>query len=266
MRKSVICILLVVVMVCVSYYASAEIDLTTMSDSELKTLRDSINTELEVRRYERMAKDGRKNKGEIEAKFKELNWAFDFEAIVQLIDSGEGGLSGESESSIRELATEAAEKMSRVIMSSDDFTGELLVTSTMLKKFGDGCQVFPYINDSGFYAIMGFPNEDALFYDLIYIKDKDGDVTKCERFEKNGGYDIQFEYMNDRPWEYSILSDYSISTAFPVAISFREDGSVRSENYSMTTEEQTAFNDLYTIAKNQQEITSNLTHWYLYGE
>ena len=266
MRKSVICILLVVVMVCASYYASAEIDLTTMSDSDLKTLRDSINTELEVRRYERMAKDGRKNKGEVESRFRELNWALDFETIIQLIDSGEGGLSGESADAIRELAAEAAEKKSRVNVSSDEFTGELLVTSTLLEKFGSGCQVYPYINESGFYAIMGFPNEDALFYDLIYIKDKDGDVTKCERFDKHGGYDIQFEYMNDRPWEYSTLSDYVISTAFPVAISFREDGSVRSENYSMTTEEQTAFNDLYTIAKNQQEINTKLTHWYLYGE
>ena len=217
-------------------------------------------------RLERESKKEGKDEWDVEQRFRELNTAYDFKAIVQLLDSEDSGMYGESADSIRQLAAEAAEKMQRIVVSSDEFTGDILITSTLLREFGNGCQVFPYINYDGFFAIMGFPYEESLHYDLIYIKDKDGEVEECKRFKKNGGYSIQFEHLNGQAWEYSILDDYDIYTDSPVAISFREEDSVRSENYSMTPEEQTAFNDLYTIEKNRQEISTTITHWCVYGD
>lgn len=266
MRRSVIAMLLVVVMLFTMHYAAAEdLDLSSMSTRELEKLRQRINVELKDRPPEREPEDETKRRDRIRSEFDVINNNYDFEAIISRIDSGESGLSDECAKEIRGYAIAAKTLIDQCNVDIDSFTGDLRITSPLLKAFADGCQVYPYIDRKDINIIVGFQYDEAFSYDSIYLKRGD-DISKRERFGEKEGFDIQFETINGQTWEYSILESVFIGEHSLESIGFREEGSVRKIDYKLTENEKNAVDDLFNLRSLRRSISSRLSHWDYFGE
>ena len=266
MRKTVMAMLLVVVMLFSVHYADAEdIDLTQMSTKELQTLRERINVELNSRPKEVEPKDEQARRNEIYQKYQAWSEAYDFDSILADIEYGNHGLSDACAQEVKTNAGFAKTILEDCKIETDPFTGEFRIIHTALKSFGDGCQVYPYIDGSGFNLIVGFPYKDSFHYDQIFFK-CGSEICENDRFDRNKGFDIQFETLNGKHWEYSTLNDPYLGSESIEAVSFREDGSVRKENYELNEQEVLAVNALYALADLQHDIYYRILHWELMGD
>ena len=266
MRKSVIAILILVAMLFSIHYAAAEdLDLTQMSTRELQKLRQRINVELKSRPEEVEPVDETERRKQIRSKYNAWNESFDYDSMLSDIESGEHGLGEECAVDIKALASRGKELLDLCNVDYDPFTDEMKITSKQLTAFADGCQVFPFVDQYGFYMLLGFPYDDSLHYDHIYLKIGDI-VSDYERFDKNYGFDIQFETLNNQRWEYSQLSYIYLGLDPLVAVSFRGDGSVRKVNYTLTEEETQAAHDLFELSEIKSDIWSRMSHFESLGD
>lgn len=266
MKRNLTALLLVVVLLFSFTYAAADdLDLTQMTTSELESLRDRINEELKNRPKEEVTKTPRQLAYEIADRFQDWANAYDFDSILAYIETGNHGLSEKCAEEIKANASSAKALLDECTIETDPFTDQIKITHNQLGSFANGCQAFPYIDGNGFALIVGFPYEDSLHYDQVFLK-SDKDITEIDRFSRDGGFDIQFEIINGNKWEYSTLTNLYIDDESIEAISFREDGSIRKENYELTAQETKAISTLYKLADLQHEIYYRVLHWSSTGE
>ena len=267
--KRIITILLLVVVIIFSctYSLADEIDLTKMSTKELQELRQRINKEIQSRPEEVEPEDEKDRRRRIEEQYYDWLDAYDFDSVLKDIDSGDSGLSDKCAQDLKEKAIKANELLQKSKMESDPFTGEFRITYPLLKDFADGCQVYPYIDNDDFKIIMGFPYDESLHYDLIYVKFNDEEIYEIERFDKNRGFSLQFETLYGKSWEYSIIDSITIYDGETIeAISFREDGSIKKENYVLSEEEKEAVSVIGELADLKDKMHYRLLDWNLTGE
>lgn len=265
MSKYVISILLVVAMLCAIPYAGAEnLDLSQMSTQELEDLRTRINVELKNRTKEVAPESGTIDRHSIYNKYMEWNDRYDFDSMLKDIDSGESRIEDDVAAEIRELIVRAQELMKAVVYDADAFTGEFKITSPSLKGFGEDCQVFPIIDQNDFSLVAGFKYSSALHYDTVFLKSGD-DILERKKSSKKYGFDIQFETISGDSWEYSILAGPALTDGILDAISFRRDGSLQKEDYSLSDLEKEAVKALYDLSKAKYEIYSRMQTWDLLG-
>ncbi len=263
MRRSVIAMLLVVAMVFTMHYAATEdLDLSTMSTRELQNLRQRINAELKDRPPEREPEAETQRRERISKQYDAWADVYDFDSIIADIESGQHGLTDKCAEEVKIKAGFAQTILEDCRKETDPFTGQLRIEHATTKSFGDGCQVFPYIDEKGFKMIVGFPYTDSLHYDQIFMKCGD----KVREYDKKEGFDTQFENLNGKSWEYSILSGVYVGDQSLEAISFREDGSVRKENYVLTENEKHAVDALYALYQIKRDIHSRISHWESLGD
>ena len=266
MRRSVIAMLLVVAMLFSAHYAAAEdLDLSTMSTRELEILRQRINVELKARPPEREPEDETQRRKRISNQYDAWADAYDFDSILADIESGQHGLTDKCAEEVKTKAGFGKTILEDCRKETDPFTGQLRIEHASTKSFGDGCQVFPYIDESGFNMIVGFPYKDSFHYDKIFLKRGD-DISEYDKYDKKKGFDTQFEALNGKSWEYSILSGVYIGDQSLEAISFREDGSLRKENYILTKKETHAVDALYALYQIKRDIHSRISHWDSLGD
>ena len=266
MRRSVIAMLLVVAMLFSAHYSAAEdLDLSTMSTRELEILRQRINVELKARPPEREPENETQRRRRISQQYDSWADAYDFDSIIADIESGRHGLTDKCAEEVKTKAGFGRTILEDCRKETDPFTGQLRIEHATTKSFGDGCQVFPYIDEKGFKMIVGFPYTDSLHYDQIFLKCGDK-VREYDKYDKKEGFDTQFENLNGKSWEYSILSGVYIGDQSLEAISFREDGSVRKENYVLTENEKHAVDALYALYQIKRDIHSRISHWESLGD
>ena len=177
----------------------------------------------------------------------------DFDSILGDLQSGSSGIVGRMMFDLEGAAETCQILMEDCVLETDDFTGEFRITHTALKDFGIKCQVYPFINKSGFYAYVGFPYRNALHYDTIYLNFGSDGIIEYTRSDKEKGFNIQFEMLNGKSWEYSMISGSDVPLGL-LSVSFRENGSVSKVDYSLTENEMIAFNALALLAQNMQYI------------
>ncbi len=263
MRKSVIAILILVAMLLSFHYASADVDLSAMTDQELTKLRTQINEELNRRKEERLAAM-EVDPDAISKKYNEWLDAYDFDSILADIESGQHGMTDECAADVKRKAGFCQTMMELCTINRDEYTGDVRITYTDLKEIGIS-RVYPYIDYHGLNLIVGFPYNDAFHYDQIYLKCGES-ITEYGRFDRDYGFDIQFEKLNGKHWEYSTLTGIFLDKEGLTAVSFREDGSVQKVDYELTDEESAAVFELYTLEDLKGEIKSRILHWNLSGE
>ena len=266
MRKSVTAMLLVVVVLLSVHYAAAEeLDLTKMSTRELERLRNRINVELRDRPPEFELPIETERRKSIREKYEAWLGSYNFDSIIANIEAGGHGLTNDCAEEVVIDARQAIDILEDCIYETDPFTGEFRIIHKPLKEFGNKCQVFPYIDKSGFNLIVGFPYSNAFHYSQIFLKCGE-DIYEHKQFDKKKGFDLQFERINGKNWEYSILSDPFLGDHSLEAVSFREDGSVRKENYQLTDDEQLATNALDALYSLKRKISSRISHWETLGD
>ena len=266
MRRSVIAMLLVVAMVFTMHYAATEdIDLSTMSTRELQNLRQRINAELKDRPPEREPEAETQRRERISKQYDAWADVYDFDSIIADIESGQHGLTDKCAEEVKIKAGFAQTILKDCRNETDPFTGQRRIEHATIKSFGDGCQVFPYIDESGFNMIVGFPYKDSFHYDQIFLKRGD-DIREYDKYDKKEGFDTQFETLNGESWEYSILSGVTIGDQSLETISFREDGSLRKENYILTENETHAVDAIYALYRIKHDIHSRISHWNSLGD
>ena len=266
MRKSVTAMLLVVVVLLSVHYAAAEeLDLAKMSTRELEKLRERINVELRDRPPVVETKSEIERRKAIREKYDAWLSVYDFDSILADINSGNHGMTDQCAEEISINAGFASDILEDCNYETDPFTDEFRITHRPLKEFGNKCQVFPYIDKNGFKLIVGFPYSNAFHYSQIFLKCGE-DIYEHKQFDKKNGFDLQFERINGKNWEYSILSDPFLGDHSLEAVSFREDGSVRKENYQLTDDEQLATNALDALCSIKRKISSRISHWETLGD
>lgn len=186
------------------------------------------------------------------AKYDEWLAANDFDSIISDIDSNNYGLSSISINNIKDKARYSKEIIQDdCVIDTDEITGEQLIIHSLLKTYGKGCQIFPFIDSDGFKLIVGFPCKTAFNYDRIYLSFGDK-VLKYKR--SDGDFEIKLGQVNGKAWEYSTLLNAADKDLGLSIVSFREDGSIRKEDYYLTDNEQIAANALMFVACAKQEI------------
>ena len=183
---------------------------------------------------------------------------FDFDSILADLQSGSSGIVGRTMFDLKDAAETCQELMEDCNIENDDFTGEIRITHSLLGDFGSKCQVYPFIDESGFFIFVGFPYRNALHYDTIYLNFGSDGIVEYERFDKDKGFDIQFEVMRGKTWEYSMISGADLPLGL-LSVSFREKGSVSKIDYTLTENEMIAYNALVLIAKNMKYIQSTVS-------
>jgi len=76
-------------------------------------------------------------------------------------------------------------------------------------------------------------------------------------------FDIQFERINGESWEYSILS---LGPNPIESIGFREEGSMKKEDYVLSDDEITAEKELYKLYRTKFDAHSRISHWDSLGD
>jgi len=266
MRKSVMAMLLVVVVLSSIYYAAAEdLDLTKMSTRELEKLRQRINVELRDRPPEVEPKNETDRRRDIQKKYDAWLDVYDFDSVIADIESGNHGMTEECATEVLSKAKDGKTMLEEMNYEFDQFTGEVRITHPKLSQFGDNCQAFPYIDKTGLNIIIGFPYDNALYYDQLHIK-RGEEITTIKRFNKKTmkeAFDIQFERINGESWEYSILS---LGPNPIESIGFREEGSMKKEDYVLSDDEITAEKELYKLYRIKFDAHSRISHWDSLGD
>lgn len=194
---------------------------------------------------------------EISRKYEQWARSMNFDAILEDLDSEECGLGEDCAKEVREKATRWHDLIAECTVESDPFTGETSARLNTLNAFADGCQAYPYLSDYDVRLIAGFPYDDALHYDEIYFKYGD-EVLWLDRDD----FDIQFDILNEETWEYSVLSLSYFGDEPLDALSFREDGSIRHEDYTMTEEEVKAFSTIRELFELREAVIRCVNDWY----
>ena len=177
--------------------------------------------------------------------------ANDFDSVISDIDSNDN-LPSLSKNRIKDLARSCRDIVQDdCVIDTDEITGEQLIIHSLLKTYGKGCQIFPFIDSEGFKLIVGFPCKTAFNYDRIYLNFGDK-VLKYKR--SDGDFEIKLGQVNGKAWEYSTLLNTADKDLGLSIVSFREDGSSRKEDYYLTDNEQIAANALMFVACATQEI------------
>ena len=175
----------------------------------------------------------------------------DFESIISDIDSNDN-LPNLSKNRIKDLARTSRDIIQNdCVIDTDEITGEQLIIHSLLKTYGKSCQIFPFIDSEGFKLVVGFPCKTAFNYDRIYLSFGDK-VLKYKR--SDGDFEIKLGQVNGKAWEYSTLLNAADKDLGLSIVSFREDGSIRKEDYYLTDNEQIAANALMFVACAKQEI------------
>lgn len=184
------------------------------------------------------------------------NWLkdFDFDSILEDLESGDSNIVGTAMFSLRNLAETCKDMMDSFNVETDEFTGERRVTHKDLKAFGNKCQVYPFIDEYGLNLFVGFPYNSALHYDKIYLNMGSDKILEFNRSDKEHGFDIQFERLNGKSWEYSLLSDLNLPMTNLYSVSFREKGSVSKVDYVLTETEMYSVNALNLLYLDMEEI------------
>lgn len=264
MKRNLTALLLVVVLLFSCTYAGADdIDLTGMTDLELNNLRKAINEELNRRKEERLA-SMEFDPDVISKKYDKWIDEYDFDSILADIESGQHGMTEACAADVKATAESCKAIMEFCTVDSDAFTGETKITYTGLKEIGSS-HVYPFIDYHGLNLIVGFPYEDSFHYDQIFLKCGE-DITEYDKYERDHGFDIQFETLNGEQWEYSVLTGIYLDDDGLEAVSFREDGSVRKIDYELTEEESAAAFQLNKLKDTARDIHSRILHWSLSGE
>ena len=237
MRKSVITILLLVAALFTVHYAIAE-DMTVEEIKAEQTRRGNV-----YRQYDAWISD------------------LDFDSILSDVSSEDCGLGEICAAGVREMATRWNELISECTIENDPFVGETHIISNLLSTFADGCQVYPYLDQYGLVLVLGFPYDESFHYDQIYLKFGE-EIVEYDRFDKSSGFDIRFETFFSHHWEYSVLSLSYFEDEPLEAVSFRQDGSIRKVNYTMTDEEIGAFSVLKELSELREGITKLISDWY----
>lgn len=264
MKRNLVTLLLVVVLLFSCTYAGADdIDLTGMTDLELNNLRKAINEELNRRKEERIA-SMEFDPSTIRQKYDKWLDEYDFNSILSDLESGQHGMTEACAADVKAKAEACKAIMELCSVDSDAFTGETKITYTGLEEIGSS-HVYPFIDYHGLNLIVGFPYEDSFHYDQIYLKCGE-DITEYDKYERDRGFDIQFETLNGEHWEYSTLVGIYLDDNGLEAVSFREEGSVRKVDYELTKEESAAAFKLYKLKDTTGDIRTRIQHWSLSGE
>lgn len=184
------------------------------------------------------------------AQYDEYLAANDFDSIISAVESNDN-LPNLSKTRINDLARFSRDIIQDCIIDTDEITGEQLIIHSLLKTYGKGCQIFPFIDSEGFKLVVGFPCKSAFNYDRIYLSFGEK-VLMYKRAD--GDFEIKLGQVNGKAWEYSTLLNAADKDLGLSIVSFREDGSIRKEDYYLTDNEQIAANALMYIACAKKEI------------
>lgn len=181
----------------------------------------------------------------------------DFDSILADLESGGSGIVGRDMFTIRDIAETCKDILTECTFERDDFTGETRITHSLLKEFSKDCQVFPFIDENGLNLFVGFQYKSALHYDKIYLNFGD-QIIEYNRSDKKHGFGIQFERLNGKSWEYSLLTGIELPGENLLSVSFRENGSVSKVDYVLTENEMVAVNALDYICRKSKSIRSTV--------
>ncbi len=265
MLKSVIVLLSVVVLAFGGHYALADdIDLTAMTDTELSELRDRIDAEMEAREAADPKETPDPDTVITGRQLYELVMAYDFSAAMKAVSSEATEMSSACNADIQAQLEVMIPYLDQLTVVTDDFTDDCIAVPKDLDQFGHGCQAYPRIVNTFAEMIVGFPYDNALHYTSIFMK-TDEYVYEIDRFARYGGFDIQFQMIDDESWEYSIVS-YDCLDEPLQAISFREEESIEKYDYKLTEAEKAAADAVRIISAGMQNINHRITQWQLYGD
>ena len=264
MKRLLSVLLILVVLLSSVYYAAAEdIDVTSMSDQDLRDLRKAISDELDRRIAERYSGEKELDAYDLYIKYKDLGMDFRFQELIEIMDSGSSGLSDAAEKDIRNFAGEGISALSAVYFDRDEFTDRIFVFSENVSMIlGDECfQVVPIIDYQGFCLLIAFPKGNDIFYvDEVYIK-SNGEVFKSYKVS-----DPSFEAYQGEVWEYITVSGISLSDSGVIdLIGLRSNKSSRTIDIVPSEKEKEAIMLVWAPACAAEKIEKRLSNWK-YGD
>ena len=75
--------------------------------------------------------------------------SYDFDSILADLDSGKSEIVGQAKFKIRDASEICKDMFEDFNLEKDEFTGEIMLTHSLLKEFTKNCQVYPFIDESG---------------------------------------------------------------------------------------------------------------------
>lgn len=262
MKRKLVALLLVVVFLFSCTYVSAEdIDLASMTDQELKALRTAINEELNKREEERKAA-APVDLYDIYRKYEDLARDYQFQELIDIIDSGESYLSDAAASDIRQYCVEGLQAIENIYFRRDEFTGRVFMFDESVPNVlgEDGFKVVPAIDYEGFCLLVAFPEGSQIFNpDEAYIKiGEDSSRYGCSM--------PSFETFEREVWEYITITNVSLGEAGRVdMIALRSNDSPRNVDVVPSEQEQAAIASVWAPAWAVERIEDRLSNWR-YGD